>query len=550
MNTRISKLLGTEVAEPSRIGTLQLPSPSELGLDAERYPAWRADQADAIRKSRSCTSTYQGILAPTGFGKTLTIVGHALWSKERTLIVVATKGLQDQIAKDVPGIHDVRGQGNYDCHKALCSVAEAPCHAGMRCELKVDGCDYFDDIRLAREMPLVVTNYQLLFHKAREHRGLGTFDRIVFDEAHNIADELAKFLTIHISSTELKNLGLSQPPSEDWKPWAAGQTIHCSSLLLKSRSGAKTPDHVRQIHHLKSLKQKLSTLAKAKAENWLLTHTQYGYTWDCIWPGAYAKRYLFKRASKFLLTSASIHPRMFQALAVPESEVSFTRYGSSFPVSRRPVYFYPTVKLAHNSENHELEFWLSVIDLIIDQRADRKGIIHTVSYDRAEYIRKRSRHSARMIGNRRREELPSAIAHFKVSRPGTVLVSPSITEGFDFPGPECEYIIIGKVPFGDTRSPIHRARSARHRNYGILETCIELRQAAGRGMRYAEDHCETFILDEQFEWLIRSFRAFFPGDFLDAVRHIKYLPPAPPPLPVPRKLLKKVVDSQSRPPLN
>lgn len=521
-----------------------IPTPGLLGLP-EAFPTWRRHQDSAIFQIRDCPKKYLGILAPTGFGKSAMAIGHALWSGDRVLILTANKGLQDQYLSDFAGIvQDIRGQANYDCHKALVTVAEAPCHAGFRCDLKQEGCDHFDLKRAAGDPAtrIVLSNYQFLFHSMREREGLGHFDLVVCDEAHNILSELSKFLAITITGSETRQFLKSEPPSE-WTSWSAhhlGNITQELEHLRKSKS--QDPAHFRLVHQYKSLKRRLTTLARATPQGWMMTPGRFRgeFAWNCIWPGMYAKHYLFKRADRFLLTSASIRPEVFRSLHIAPEKFHFIEYPSSIPVARRPVYYYPCIRYTADSDIHEITYLLSIVQQIIERRLDRKGIIHSVSYERAElFVRELEPKLGKIfITHRSSAELPAAIAAFRAAKAPCVFVSPAISEGFNFPYSDAEYAILPKVPFPDHRSPIHQARSRGNKTYGMLEVCISIRQSLGRHVRADNDQGESFILDESFSWLLRSYRRFFPRDFLESIKEIRYLTPPPPPLVVPKNISK------------
>ena len=50
------------------------------------------------------------------------------------------------------------------------------------------------------------------------------------------------------------------------------------------------------------------------------------------------------------------------------------------------------------------------------------------------------------------------VERFKKAKPPAILVSPTVTSGWDFPGLECEYCIIGKIPYPTTTDPVIQAR--------------------------------------------------------------------------------------------
>jgi len=510
-----------------------LPSPPQLGLDPDKFPAWRAHQDTGIITIHEAPTKFVGILAPTGFGKSAMIVGHALWSGKRVLIVTANRGLMAQYEADFgPMLAVIKGQSNYNCEIAMVTVDHAPCHAGQLCELKQAGCTFFGATgakQMAKDAQLVLTNYQFLFHSMKEIEGIGHFDLVCYDEAHQAPRELSKFLSIGISRRESRDI-LRSSPDDDWNIWAQGHLSIVTRQLrtLKKKKG-RSPQLIQEVHQYRGLRRKLATLARAHTDRWVMTPGRFEgeMNWDCIRPAGYAKFYMWKRADKFLLTSASVRPHLFPALGVKADLTTWREFPSTIPVERRPVYYYPVIKYHAYSSAEEIRYLIAVMDQIIERRRDRKGTINSVSYERAAMFKANSKFGRYMITHSNADELPGAIAKFAAAKAPAILVSPSISEGYNFAYSAAEYTIIPKVPFSDTRSPIHKARAKTDRHYGILETCVEIRQSVGRIVRADDDQGEAFILDEQFGWVYRQHRRFFPADFIAAVKPIQYLP-APP----------------------
>jgi Rad3-related DNA helicase len=147
----------------------------------------------------------------------------------------------------------------------------------------------------------------------------------------------------------------------------------------------------------------------------------------------------------------------------------------------------------------QVRVWMNRIDAIITGRPNWKGIIHTRSYERAQHIYATSRHRGIMIAHGR-SNAREVVARFKAAKAPCVLVSPVMEEGYDFPYDECRYQIIVKVPFVDTRSLITQARAASDKGYLNYLTALSLIQMVGRGMRAEDDSCETFIIDDHWDW--------------------------------------------------
>lgn len=462
------------------------------------------------------------------------IVGHALWSGKRVLIVTANRGLMDQYYSDFGDLLAViKGQSNYNCEISMVTVDHAPCHAGQLCDFKKSGCSFFGDTGakfVAKNAQLVLTNYQFLFHSMKELEGLGHFDIVCYDEAHQAPRELSKFLSIGISRRETWDLLSKSEPGDDWNIWAQGHlSIVTRQLRALKRKRGHSPQLINEVNQYRGLRRKLATLARAHTDRWVMTPGRFPgeVNWDCIRPSGYAKFYMWKRADKFLLTSASVRPQLFPSLGVKSDLVTWKEFPSTIPVERRPIYYYPVIKYHAHSSPEEIRYLIAIIDQIIERRADRKGTINSVSYERAAMIKANSKFGPCMITHTCSEELPGAIAKFAAAKPPAILVSPSISEGYNFAFKAAEFTIIPKVPFADTRSPIHKARAKSDKYHGILETCVEIRQSVGRIVRADDDQGEAFILDEQFGWVYRQHRRFFPPDFIAAVKPVQYLP-APP----------------------
>ena len=168
---------------------------------------------------------------------------------------------------------------------------------------------------------------------------------------------------------------------------------------------------------------------------------------------------------------------------------------------------------------------------------DRKGIIMVNSYDMAFKLRQMSRHRNRMMWHKRDRLGPSSatevVRKFKSAPPGTILISPVVSTGYDFKYDQCEFIIIPKVPFIDLRPAVIKARARSDRKYVNYLAMLKIIQQAGRGMRAADDQCETFILDDNFgRWFLPSVRRdkLIAGWFAAAIKSVSLVPPPPPKL--------------------
>lgn len=488
--------------------------------------------------------------APTGFGKSTLAMAEAVMSGKRTLILTSTKGLQQQYSDTFRNLLvDIRGKGNYTCKATQAggqfawqyfypvSVDDAPCQYGEICNLKATfGCTYYDQLSLAKESPVVLGNYSLQtsLQQFGDRHALGQFDLIVCDEAHELIEALTQALSVELSEDELDALSNCHFPTHSdpvqWAVWARYWLHHITDELdvLKQRTDRISR---RRAFTINRLGKKLSQVSLAK-DGWLVTSSGNTRRIQPIWPQDDAERLVFAGASRVLFTSATIRPKTLDLLNVPTSQSDYFAYPSEFPVSRRPVYYLPTVRMHYGNDEADVRQWINRVDQIIAGRQDRKGIIHTVSFARQQQLMSRSKFRHLMIANPpgSSQLTEETVKRFKQAGPGAVLVSPSVDTGFDFPYTDAEYCVIVKVPYMDSTSQLYQERIKRDPDYGYYVTGQTVIQMAGRPMRAADDQCEVFITDIGFKPFLSSQRSLLSSWFTPAIQTIHSIPKPPPAL--------------------
>jgi len=525
-------------------------SPRDLNLP---YDEWRTVQREAIAQAIYGERRFQALALPTGTGKSLAVIATSVLTGYRTVILTSTKGLQDQYQREFKNA-DIRGKANYRCNE----FRDLTCDEGMKLDCKLAGmttCAYSNALNIARNKSIVATNYKFWLNINRQstaglNRTIGPTNPVqllVLDEAHLAVEELAGFLAIHITERELIDLVEEKPPAKhyDMAEWAFYADRHHRSVEVlyqdakrlmqakQSKGKPVTRQELDLLKRLESLEDRLSRLSGINPADWVLeehTGTPVGKVWefDPVWPGQYAESHLFRGIPRVILMSATLRPKTLQHLGIDADEYDFREWKRVFPLNRSPVYHVPSVRLRHTTTEEEMARWIYVIDSIIESRQDRKGIIHTVSYARQKYLLDHSRFSHLMIGNTSDPESPKAaeIVHtFKRSKPPSILVSPSFGTGWDFPGEECEWQIIGKIPFPDGRSKVMQERSRRDKQYPMYLAMQALVQSIGRGMRMPNDRCESFIVDDSIGWFMGMNRSLAPQWF--EIRRVSTIPPAP-----------------------
>ena len=204
-------------------------------------------------------------------------------------------------------------------------------------------------------------------------------------------------------------------------------------------------------------------------------------------------------------------------------QYEFMEYPSTFEKERRPVYRIPTVRLNKDTDEEGYRTWLTRIDQIIRDRLGRKGVIHTVSYKRAQLVMEKSEYRKYMMIHNSKNTR-AVVEAFRKSDPPAILVSPVMDTGWDFIGPQARWMIVGKLPWPDTRAAVMRARKEKDPEYMAYLTMQGLVQMSGRGMRSEDDWCEVFVIDDSLGWFMKGHGEFAPQWFREAIKWVNVIP--------------------------
>ncbi len=516
---------------------VSLLSPPDWGLP-EKFDQWRPTQEEAITNALDSNKRFVAQCAPTGSGKSLIYVANAVLSNTRVCIITATKGLQAQLMRDFGsiGLCSIEGKSNYQCGFK----------PGFTCEEgQIFGCPAKQSIQCPRQQAyikarvsrFVVTNYSYWIAEWRYGLGLGNFGLVVFDEAHHSPLQLSAAMQLKLSYREIEDLlGLRFPLSKelaDWRDWAKREAapraeMEVASIKSRIEGGSRVSAELDDLRKVQNVLRKLKVVATIVPADWVMEHTDHGYDLDPIDPSRYAESTLFVGLPKIQLVSATIRPKTLGLLGVKNGDADYFEYPSSFPQDRCPVYYVPTVRVDYRLDPQGYAVWQSRADQIISRRLDRRGIFHTVSYQRRDSVLRNSQHRHFCVTNYQGDITAEIVEQFKRQPPPAVLVSPSISTGYDFPYTAAEFNIIGKVPFPETRSAVMKARKERDPEYPFYLAAQDLEQARGRIMRAPDDRGETVIIDDHITWFARQYGHLFTKNF--RVKQLDALPPPPPKL--------------------
>lgn len=512
----------------------RIPEPGALGLPS-KYSRWRSGQEDAIHQILNAKKRAVEICAPTGFGKTGCILAAAKLSNKPTCIVTLSRGLQDQYMDEGAGMGlvDIRGRKNYTCGMR---PDEYTCEDGYNARCPYKGtvqCPSSQAEIRASLSKLVVTNYDKWTASRSFGNGMDHFEQVIFDEGHAMPEALAKAMQTKLHHKEIEETlgidflaGTEADSMQNWKMWAvmarsdAEQAMLAAKIRLRGVHDPK-PSWVRHYAHMRNLVRRLNIIALANPKDWVVDQTEGGFQFDPIRPARYAEVALLQRVPRIVAISATIQPKTMFLSGLGKDKFDFFEYQSDFDPNRCPVYWVPTMRVKYGMDLSML--WLR-IDQLAAKRPNTNAIIHTISFARRDDLLRMSRFSDRMLINPRGEPPTPMIEQFKDSAPGTILVSPSVGTGYDFPDDECRWQVVCKVPF-EPPSKILQARQNEDNEYVYYRAMQYLVQAFGRDMRSKTDWSQRFIFDDQCEWFIPRYRHLAPKSFRAVFKRSEFLPP-------------------------
>lgn len=549
--------------------------PSDLGFKApfNDYLPIQNEVIDFVAESFGDDIPVVGVASPTGSGKSLSAVSIARALGLRTVISTVFKGLQQQYLDDFKpyGMVDIRGRNNYQCAQ----FDHLTCHGGSSVGClytKGKGCSYEVEKSIAKEANLLTTNLTYWMNvndkanglerteKESDEFGENPIELLIIDECHQAPQALAEYISCRLFEHDAKRFGGAgtYPMNEsliEWSQWARvnlpilNEDIKSAQVELIVLGKKVTKRHIDELHRLQALAGTLNKLMFMSGGDWVVemeVGTKYGRAWkfDCIWPGKFAKQYLFCNVPRVLAMSATNKEKTLWDMGVKKEDYRFRSWRRIFPANRHPIYRVhckksngSNIRLSKKSPIEDIEMLIDWMDReIIKPRLDRKGMILTMSYDYQNYVFDFSQYSHFMIGNRRpdyknpEDTAQRAAEEFRAAKPPAILTSPSFGMGYDFKYQQCEYLIVFKTPWIPAFNKIMKARCAKDPMYAGYQGMQILEQSVGRPMRAFDDRAEVFLIDGTIEGFLHQYGHLAQDWFLGAIRGVPSVPKPPPKL--------------------
>lgn len=497
-------------------------NPRDYGFD---FDAYRPLQLQALNRATTAASRKRlvGIQAGTGFGKTLFGATLARQVDYRSGILVSSRALEDQYMEDTNGqFVNIRGRSNYEClHYRNCDEGRH-----RKCGYQrppTPSCPYILRLQQAQQESFI-TNYRYFVEMSRRGAGLGTLERLVCDEAHHLVDALTAAAAVVLDAGDLKWFQDSRP-SEEVSIWAERARGIMPSVMNEydaARAGGYSASHIRR---LEDLFFKISTLAEASDESWVVDEQKDGsFKFEPIDAGLFGK-WITEGAVDVFFTSATLRPILFEFLNISKQDFTFIEMGSDFPPEKAPVYVMPKVRVDWKMSDNDKILLRSTIDNWISRRLDRKGVIHSVSYDRAEWLKATSRYGDKMITHGR-GQARQGVEEFRRADAPSILVSPAVDTGFDFPGDAASWQVLMKLPrmSAEGSKRLLARRKERYKKWSEYEVAQRFEQMCGRVNRSKDEIGETVIFDGHADYFLNNNKELFTSHLNRRLRRVQLLP--------------------------
>lgn len=364
---------------------------------------------------------------------------------------------------------------------------------------------------------------------------------MVFDECHTLERQLLKFGEVSINETMLREWdvrGLQVPEIDDmhiFVNWLENRYLpiindRLGTYLEMAKAMDEASDNLS--HRITALENQVQKVVscidgvRTKSHNWVYWYEQTeknGNEVNCKPLDASPYMNLLKSggAARIYMSAFPGEKHIFcKSLGLDPEAVAWLRLDSEFPPENRPVVMGLVGSMSLRNQPTTLPPMLRVVDKILTQHATEKGIIHCHSYklgDRLFEYLQRTAHKGRILYPRRAEDRDALYSRHQTDKAPTVLLSPSMTEGYDFKFDEARWQIIAKIPYPYLGDKQVEAKKDMDQAWYDLQTIMSIVQAAGRVCRDKTDYGVTYVLDSDFKGLWEKRKDMFPKWFQKAV---------------------------------
>lgn len=529
------------------------------------FPSPRQEQIQAIE---SILDAYESgkkfyvLESGTGVGKSAIavtvsryVVAH-IPSEEGTqrgaTVLTTQKLLQDQYERDFQSVAmcSLKSASNYSCkHHRKNSCAESkPLLANEPKGTKfwntcVLNCTYKQQKELFVNGTMGVTNFSYFLHETKFAKKIPRKQLLVVDEAHNLPEELSKFIEVTFSEKFAKEFLDKQLPENmtpkkfaDWvradyypvleaKKKAFDENMKKYAGLAEKMQNGELTKLARKLDLLSSHESKVKIFLEIwDNDNWLMEEfpaeekSGRKVQFKPIDVAPYAYDHIHKYGQFVLFMSATIlDAEGFKLLSgVDAAKSNEICISSPFPPENHPIVYAGVGSMGSADIEKTLPKLTDAVKAILAEHKGDKGIIHCSSYKIAWHLKKTIKSNRLLIHDSFDRDV--ILNKHMTSKEPTVLLSPSMTEGVDLKDDLSRFQVICKLPFPFLGDKLIRKKMHKWEWWYDLQTAKTLIQSVGRSVRNENDKAVTYILDSIWERFYGKNSKLFPENFKKSIQ--------------------------------
>ncbi len=509
---------------------------------------------------------------PVGIGKSYLALMISDWYQKnidksaKFDILTNSKYLQEQYTDEFQSIQSLWGKDNFTCDSYACSCAQGKEFNRLN-KTSCDSCPYdrakagfvTGDVSLTNfHLYILYALYMPEFLKGRGAKVL------IIDEAHDFDQIFSDFISISITEPLIKRMKFTND-TQIIKDLNKVKTVNDYVLFLKNLIGeikqtvveierslgtsnkntkiTKRNQKVSKVLNERTSDVKLmSTIAdlnqlelkieiflkefKEEPENWVLESSynektkQKFLSLEPIWAYNYLDKYIWSNYDHIIMMSGTILDKnLFCYLnGLDVTQTAYYSIPSPFPATNRPIYYMPVARMTYQNKEAAFKQYVPYIDKLLSKYKSHKGIIHTNSFELANWI-KRDVKDKRLLFHESDTKAETLREHFDTEDP-TVVVSPSVSTGISFDNDRSRFQVIAKIPFPSLASQKNKMRQKMMPEWYSWRTVATIIQMSGRSVRSFNDYADTIIIDGCFSDIMKYSSHLLPMYIQDAIKKI------------------------------
>lgn len=536
----------------------------------------RKEQNEAIsfieyQMKKDPTTKFFLMNLPVGVGKSHLALMIADWYKSkhkmaRVDIITNSKILQDQYSNTYESISDLRGKENYECESYSCSCAQGSEFNKLN-KTSCEECPYSTAREGYINGGISLTNFHLYIlyamynQKLMEARDARV---LIVDECHDLDDVMSSFISIKITESVIKKFDFSAQSkliarlkkvdtidnyveflnflnaeiintmtsmekgmmSGDRSVKQDKRDLKLNKLLNGKNSDVKMMQLITELSQQKNKIEIFLSEYKENPDNWVLEINynekikQKELSLEPIWAYEYLDKYIFKYYDMVVMMSGTILDKnLFCKLnGLEVNKSAYHSIESPFPTKNRPIIYMPLGKMSYKTKEDTFKKYIPYIKKILAKYPDKKGVIHTNSFELSNWIQK-SIKDERLIFHDSSNKDDMLRLHITNDVP-SVLVSPSMDTGVSFDDDLARFQIIAKVPYPSLGSQKNKMRMSQNPDWYAWKTVAGFIQMTGRPVRSVVDYADTIVLDGSFGDVMRHSSHFLPNWVQEAIKKV------------------------------